>query len=48
MHKEAIVFETKRTEEVAPVMGNVRPISEEHFSLIWRWLEEEMVKKDML
>lgn len=47
-HKDALAFETKQTEEAAPVMGSVRPIGEEHFRLIWQWMEEEMVGKDRL
>lgn len=46
--KDVVAFETKRTEEAAPVMGSVRSIGEEQFRLMWRWMEEEMVGMDRL
>lgn len=40
--RQDILFETKYTEKVAPIMRNVEPISEEHFRLIYRWMEKNM------
>ncbi len=41
-----MVFETMATEEVAPVMRDVRPIDEAQFRLIWGWMEREMLGGD--
>ena len=40
---EAVVFDMAETEKVAPVMHDVKPISEEQFAKIWRWINEEMM-----
>ena len=35
----------ERTKEVASTMRHVKPIDEEQFRKIWRWIEKEMVGK---
>lgn len=45
-YKDVVIFDAIKTTEAAPVMRNIRPISEEHFRLIWRWMGEEMGLKD--
>lgn len=43
--KAEVVFETEKTKKAAPVMRDVKPISEEHFRKIWQWMEEEMLDR---
>jgi len=31
------------TEKAAPVMKSIKPIKQEHFELIWGWMEKEML-----
>lgn len=40
--KEEVVFEMVETKKVAPVMRNVRPITEDLFVKIWAWIDREM------
>ncbi|KAL9120345.1 MAG: hypothetical protein Q9187_003101 [Circinaria calcarea] len=41
--KAEVVFEMENTKKVAPVLRDVRLISEEHFRKIWQWMEREML-----
>lgn len=40
--KTNLTFDTRYTEQVAPTLKKVGPITEEHFKLIYRWMERSM------
>ncbi|MCJ1380709.1 hypothetical protein MMC17_003817 [Xylographa soralifera] len=40
-------FVTDKTRKAAPVMLTVSPIDEQHFTRMWKWIEEEMVNMRM-
>ncbi len=43
--KEEVTFEMSETKKVAPVMRDVKPIGEEQFQKIWRWINQEMMEQ---
>ena len=42
--KKDITFTMTETKEAAPIMRDVKPINEEHFSKIWTWINREMMQ----
>ena len=42
--KKDIAFTMTETKEAAPIMRDVGPITEEHFSKIWTWINREMMQ----
>lgn len=41
--EEEVIFSMTETKKVAPVMRDVKPISEEQFTKIWKWIDREMM-----
>ena len=41
--KEEVVFDMDQTKQAAPVIRDVKPISEEQFARIWAWIDREMM-----
>ena len=39
-----ITFTMTETKEAAPIMRDVKPITEEQFSKIWKWINQEMMQ----
>ena len=42
--KKDITFTMTETKEAAPIMRDVKPITEEQFSKIWAWINQEMMQ----
>ena len=42
--KEEVIFQMTETKKVAPVMRDVKAISEDQFQKIWAWINKEMVE----
>jgi hypothetical protein len=38
-------FDTKNAKEVSQTMRDIRPVDENLFAKIWKWVEREMAKK---
>ena len=46
--KENVVFDMEKTRELTEAMSNVEPISEEQFTKMWKWIEQEMIEVPLI